>query len=130
MTNTAGIWGVGAVVSIALNLGAAMGLMAAMQPDPIADQPVPESRLNVEAHAVTRSDASEQTPQSQTAAEGAATGAKLGSGEIAQSVAQPKPAPLQKSQAQTPSPRAAPALPPCRNWPASVRHPHGHLPNR
>jgi hypothetical protein len=112
MTNTAGIWGVGAVVSIALNLGAAMGLMAAMQPNPIADQPVPESRLDVEAHAVTRSDASEQTPQSQTAAEGAATGAKLGNREIAQSVAQPKPALLQKSQAQTPSPRAAPALPP------------------
>ncbi|MFC6590491.1 hypothetical protein ACFQDZ_27575 [Sulfitobacter pacificus] len=74
MRSSAGIWVLGGTASLALNLGVAAALMAAMQPQPIADQPVPESRLNVEAQAVTRSEATAQEPQSQTATEGAAKG--------------------------------------------------------
>lgn len=107
MRSSAGIWVLGGTASLALNLGVAAALMAAMQPQPIADQPVPESRLNVEAQAVRRSEATAQEPQSQTATEGAAKGVKLDNGTVAQSQAKAQAAPSTSLHAQ--EPQTAPA---------------------
>ncbi len=78
--------------------------MAALQPQPVPDQPTPESRLNVEAQEVTRSQAAEQVPDSAQAAEEEASGAKLGVGAITQSVAKPVAAPSAQAKVQAPQP--------------------------
>lgn len=111
MKNTLGIWFWGGAVSGAVNLGAAAGLMAAMQPQPVPDQTVPESRLNVEAQEVTRSNAREQAPKTQSADETTSGGAKLDGEAIAQSIAKPRVAPSQKAQTKELPATAATVLP-------------------
>ncbi|WP_160170256.1 DUF4384 domain-containing protein [Sulfitobacter noctilucicola] len=75
--------------------------MAALQPQPVSDQPTPESRLNVEAQEVARTDATQQTPASDEAARQDGDVANLGSGEIAQSRAEPLDAPSDQARAQS-----------------------------
>ncbi|MGC1506390.1 MAG: DUF4384 domain-containing protein [Sulfitobacter sp.] len=112
MRKPAGIWLSAGTISVALNLGIVAGLMAAMQPQPVPDQTVPESRLNVEAQKVARSDAREQAPESQSADETATDGAKLDGGAITQSVAKPRPPSSKKAPVQNPPNAVATILPP------------------
>ncbi len=83
----AGIWAAGIAASLVVHLGAGAGLMAALQPRPVVDQPTPETRLNIEAQDVARSNAAERTPTSQETQSATAKGSRLPSGTIAQSVA-------------------------------------------
>lgn len=130
MRSGIGIWALGLVVSALLHLGAAVGLMAALQPEPLADQPVPESRLNVEAQQVERSQASEQKPASEQATSETTTGTALGLGAIAQSVAPPLAAPsetarpkdanalAERTRPQAPKATIAPVAEPAAQKPA------------
>ncbi|MCX7561217.1 DUF4384 domain-containing protein [Sulfitobacter sp. F26204] len=96
----AGIWMLGIFVSILLHLGAAAGLRAALQPDPVTDQPIPQSRLNVAAQEMRRSDAAEQAPQSEEVLEKASSGAKLGGDAIASTRASPVATPSDRAEEQ------------------------------
>ena len=107
MKGNAGIWILGFATSALVNLGAAAGLMAALHPQPVADQPVPESRLNVEAQEVIRSDATQQLPQTDSLPEAASKGAKLSNGAIKQSVAQGLVAPQERAKVMAPTPEIA-----------------------
>ena len=89
----AATWVLGIGASVLIHLGAGAGLMAALQPEPVTDQPTPQSRLNVEAQQVERSEAAAQTPDSDAAEESVAAGQALGVGAIAQSAAVPLSAP-------------------------------------
>ncbi|MEW9921710.1 DUF4384 domain-containing protein [Marimonas sp. MJW-29] len=118
-----GIWVLGLVASVLLHLGAGAGLMAALQPQPVADQPVPESRLNVEAQQVERSEASERATESERTETEETKGASLGGSAIAQSVAAPLATPFETAPARTTPAEAAPvqdtpALPVERSDPA------------
>ena len=100
MRNGAVTWALGLALSVVLHLGAGVGLLAALQPEPIRDQPMPESRLSVQAQDVTRSDAAEQAAPSEAAPAEAATGTSLGAGAIAQSTARPLAPRVQRPAAQ------------------------------
>ena len=95
MKTGAGTWGLGIAASVLVHLGAGAGLMAALQPDPVVDQPTPQSQLNVEAQQVERSEAAAQAPDTEAATENAAEGQSLGVGAIAQSAAVPLSTPAQ-----------------------------------
>lgn len=104
-----GIWVLGLGASILVNLGATVGLLAALNPQEVPDQPIKESRLNVTAQQVTRSEALAKTPSSEAAQEQGETATLLGSGVIAQSTARPMAptaepvakAPIQSAPAQS-----------------------------
>ena len=102
----AGAWALGLAASVAVHLGAGAALMAALQPEPVADQPPPQSRLNVEALEVERSEAAAQRPPAETADSTEPEGTALGVGAIAQSVAVPVAAPAQAIAPLAPQARA------------------------
>ncbi|WP_386334916.1 DUF4384 domain-containing protein [Sulfitobacter sediminilitoris] len=90
------------IASALVHVAAAAGLMAALQPEPIKNQPTPSSRLNVEAQQVTRSEAAEQAPPAEKPSEEATKGAALGVGAIVQSVAEAISAPTVAAEIQDP----------------------------
>lgn len=109
MRSGPGIWTLALATSALVHLGAGAGLMAALQPQPVPDQPTPESRLNVEAQEVTRSQAAEQVPDRSQASEEDANGSKLGVGAIVQSKAEPQTAPVTQTKITDPQPIPAEA---------------------
>ncbi|MFK7837118.1 MAG: DUF4384 domain-containing protein [Sulfitobacter sp.] len=102
MRSGIGIWTLGLTASAVLHIGAGAGLLAALQPEPIADQPVPESRLQVDAQEVTRSAAKEQAAQSENAEVEEPKGTALDAGAVAQSKAAPLPPNVPPTQATDP----------------------------
>ena len=84
---SAGLWALGLGVSVLVHLGAAAGLMAALRPDTVPDQPMPASRLNVDSQQVTREAAEERPPEADAAVAGETTGAALGLGAITETAA-------------------------------------------
>ena len=105
-------WSIGIAVSVLVHVGAGAGLLAALQPAPVEDQPAPESRLNVEAHQVERSTATERTPASDPASARETEGTALGVGAIPQSAASAVAPPVDNATAQDAATLAdvAPAL--------------------
>ncbi|MEP5729445.1 MAG: DUF4384 domain-containing protein [Sulfitobacter sp.] len=112
MSGRAGIWAAALTASTLVHIGAAVGLLAALQPEPIADQPVPESQLNVQAHKVTRSDAAEQETTSDAVDADAPQGTALGAGAVAQSEATARALPSETPQVSDPTPDAVTASTP------------------
>ncbi|KIN70285.1 Serine/Threonine protein kinase [Sulfitobacter noctilucae] len=102
MKNPAGIWALGLVVSMLVHLGAAVGLRAALQPEEVQDQQMPESRLSVQAQDVTRSSAAEKAPVSEATKPQEADGASLNAGAIAQSSAASVAPQVQSAAVQDP----------------------------
>lgn len=111
MRNSAAIWVLGGAASVVLNLGAAAGLLAAMQPQPVVDQPAAASRLNVTAQEVTRSDARQRSPDSKEAQETTTDATRLNGGAIAHSMASPEATPSKPVQTQVPQPTAVARVP-------------------
>jgi hypothetical protein len=107
-------WGAGLALSLAAHAGAGVALMAALQPEPVREQPNPGSELEVEAYALKRDTARETEPEMQTAARAAPGETALDPGAIAQSraeaVALPDAALLTASRAR-PDALAAAAAP-------------------
>lgn len=100
------IWGIGLVSSVLLHVGGAIALVWSVQPDPVAEQPVPETRMQLSAHQVQQSQAIEARPEPEAAQAQDATGAQLGQSAIAQSSATAAPLPQQAVVAAEPAPQA------------------------
>ena len=96
-------WGLGIGVSAVAHLGFGAALMAALQPQEIADQPRAKSTLQVTPEVVKRSEATQQDPDSAQADGGDTSGAALGAGAVETAAAIPQ---------QIPQSQAAPAPPP------------------
>jgi hypothetical protein len=85
MNKRIGIWATCAAISALAHGGALLALTLATTPDPIEDQPSPQSRLNIESQEVNRVTATETDPPSEHAPEGAADTTQIGQGTIRQS---------------------------------------------
>lgn len=100
------IWGVGLIGSLALHLGAAVFLIWTVEPEPVVEQPVPETRMQLSAHQVKQSQAVEARPDTDTARAADATGARLDQGLIPQSTAVASELPQQVLATSQPSSNA------------------------
>lgn len=78
-------WGVGAAASVGVHLGAAALLALTLQPRDVAQQPVPETALDLAAYAVDRTEARPTPPPSDPAAEQATGGASVAADDIPRS---------------------------------------------
>ncbi|WP_171132982.1 DUF4384 domain-containing protein [Ruegeria sp. HKCCA6707] len=110
MTGGPLIWGAGLVGSVALHVAGALLLLGTIDPDPVLDQPVPETRMQLSAHQVKQSQAVEAQLQSDAARAKTASGARLDQGVIRQSSAAAAPLPQQSLAASPPQTNARPPL--------------------
>lgn len=95
-----GLWLFGLIASVGIHIAGGAVLWVALIPDPIEDQPTPESQLRVESQQVERRDAAEAMPDADHAAQADDTGSRLSEGTIARSdavVAQPQSAPADQA---------------------------------
>lgn len=81
------IWTAAALCSVAIHVGVGVVLLWSTEPDPVVKQPVPETRMQLSAHQVTQSTASEARPDAKTVSEEDPTSARLDQGAIPQSTA-------------------------------------------
>ena len=84
-----GLWILGLLVSAGAHVVAGLVLWNALQPEPIDEQPTPESELQVESQQIERRDAQTSTPDADPAAEGDSDGAQLAEGPLPRTSATP-----------------------------------------
>jgi len=102
MMGARALWLAGGVASL-LAHGLMLGVFAlATRPEPFDPQPMPESRLDIAAYEVDRTDAVPQAATGEAAAEGDATGARTSQAAI----------PVSRAAPATPQAETAPATPP------------------
>ncbi|MEX0339958.1 MAG: DUF4384 domain-containing protein [Arenibacterium sp.] len=101
-------WGAGLIVSLVAHLGAGTALLAALQPEPVNEQPSPSSELEVEAYSLQRDKAQQSQPESEAAPEADAGETAVDPGAIPRSRAEAR-APETTNVTATPPP--APVLP-------------------
>ncbi|SEK03472.1 protein of unknown function [Cribrihabitans marinus] len=124
MSRGAALWAAGLAGSVLLHGAGAAVLWRAVQPDPVAEQPVPDTRMRLSAYRVTRTEAAEAAPQADPAAQTEATGARLGPGEIPRSRAEPAALTAVNLPPQTAPTATAPTLDaPGEALPAAVPDP-------
>jgi Domain of unknown function (DUF4384) len=82
MKSRAATWVLGLLGSIIAHLAILAVLAVAIQPDPVTEQPMPPSELEVQAYQLDRTKAVEQAPQNQQAKADTPQGAALDPGEI------------------------------------------------
>lgn len=82
-------WVIGLVASAVVHAGSALALIWIVRPDPVAEQPKPETSMEIQAHQVESSRAAEQVPEIESAASGETGGTSLGQGSVAQVRARP-----------------------------------------
>lgn len=78
-------WALGLAGSFAAHGAILALLLVTIQPDPIKDQPMPSSELEVQAYQLDRTEASEQKPESQPTEANTPDGTALDAGAIPQS---------------------------------------------
>ncbi len=91
--NRVGIWALGLIGSVVAHVGLLALLIFAIQPNPVTDQPLPTSELEVQAYQLDRTEAQEQQPESEQTDTNTPDGQALDAGAIPRSearVAQPK----------------------------------------
>ncbi|NIZ62575.1 hypothetical protein DL239_16510 [Sedimentitalea sp. CY04] len=119
MTRSPAIWLGGLSGSALAHLGFAAVLMWSMRPDPVDQQPSPQSELQLQAYRVPRTEAIPQAPKSDPASQSETRGEGVAAGAVPQSTAQSlTPDADQLAQAQPDStalsanvPRTQPAKP-------------------
>ncbi|AHD03804.1 DUF4384 domain-containing protein [Leisingera methylohalidivorans] len=79
------IWALGLAGSALVHAAGAGALLISLAPDPVPQQPAPESSLNLEAHRIPRSEARPQAAESEQAPESAAQSQGLSAGAVPQS---------------------------------------------
>lgn len=89
MSNRAGIWVASLAGSVLAHAGLLAGLAVALRPDPIVEQSMPKSELEVQAYQLDRTQAQEQRPDSAPTAPQNADGTSVAAGAIPQSSAAP-----------------------------------------
>lgn len=85
MKSRASTWGFGFLGSIIAHITILAVLLIAIKPDPVTEQPMPTSELEVQAYQLDRTKAVEQAPQSQQAKADTPEGAALDAGAIPES---------------------------------------------
>ncbi len=86
--NVALRWSVGLAASLGLHVAAGFALLASLTPKEVQDQPMPETRMEMVAHTLDRSEARVAEPEVDPAAQSEATGAGLEGGAIPSSRAE------------------------------------------
>ncbi len=114
MTGAPVRWALALVGSLLAHAALIAGLLVALRPDPVPDQPTPETRLDIAAYTLERSEARAAIPDAPAAAEDTAAGTSLASGAIPQSRASAAEPPSTRAPATTPraqrlTPDSAPA---------------------
>lgn len=106
--NRAALWGLALVGSVVGN-GALLALVAlALNPQPVAEQPAPSTKLDVQAQEVPRETAQEQRPDAPLAREADAGGSALPSSAVPRSNARSRPlTPERSASLSAPSQRVA-----------------------
>lgn len=119
-------WALGLAASALVHAGGAAALLISLTPNPLPQQPTPESSLNLQAHRIPRSEAVPQAPQGEQAPESQAQSQGLAASSIPRSKAQAKtPAAASLAPAAAQAPAAAPAHAPSSKLasaPASAAH--------
>ena len=113
-SRNAGIWIGAGLGSVALHVGALVGLGWAVQPDAVENQPLPQSQINIQAQNVDRITAREDTASSEKLNEATPDTPAATQGVVAQSKATSVAAPSQRAaavQPATPTSTAAPLAP-------------------
>lgn len=113
------IWGSALLCSIAVHGLAGVVLLHSVDPDPVAEQPVPETQMQFSAHQVTQSTATEAQPETTAAASESPTGTQLQQGAIRQSSAIAVEVPSVELRAEDQSARAD-ALTPVQDTPTPL----------
>ncbi|WP_323775917.1 DUF4384 domain-containing protein [Leisingera sp.] len=90
MMRAPAIWALGLATSALVHAAGAGALLISLTPDPVPQQPNPESRLNLQAHRIPRSEAVAQAPEGEQAPESEAQTQGLDAGAIPQSQARPQ----------------------------------------
>lgn len=85
----AALWAAGLAISALAHAGAGAVLWAAIRPDPVADQPLPETRLDMQAVQLERTEARAAEARPESAARADAAGTALDPGAIPQNRARP-----------------------------------------
>ncbi|EDZ44844.1 TonB, C-terminal domain protein, partial [Rhodobacterales bacterium Y4I] len=111
-------WALGLAASALVHAGGAAALLISLTPDPLPQQPAPESALNLQAHRVPRSEAVPQAAKGAQAPESKSQSQGLSAGSIPQSRAQPK-AP-EADRLASAAPPAAPLAPAVTQSPAAA----------
>ncbi|QEW19739.1 hypothetical protein LA6_001929 [Marinibacterium anthonyi] len=113
-------WPAGLFASLLLNAGAVAGLAALLQPQPVPDQPRPQTQIDVAAYRLDRTEAPQATPDPDRATQDAAQGTQIGSGAIPVTPGTAVPATAQPATAEPPDLAPAdPADPPSQALPAT-----------
>lgn len=102
-----GTWASGLVGSVAAHAGMLVFLGVAINPEPVTEQPMPESQLEVQAYQLDRTEAREQPPESHKTDARTPDGAALDAGAIPQSRARPAPALAETVRPDTARPPSA-----------------------
>lgn len=82
MTQQVVNWALAGTVSITAHVGAAFGLMLIVDPEPVPNQPTPETELQLSAYQVQRSEAEATDPNAEAIISGDATGRAVGQNAI------------------------------------------------
>ncbi|CUH98450.1 DUF4384 domain-containing protein [Leisingera aquaemixtae] len=107
---TPAIWVLGLAASALVHAGGAAALLISLSPDPLPQQPAPESALNLQAHRIPRSEAVPQAAKGKQAPESQAQSQGLSAGSIPLSKAHSKaPAASRLASAAPPATSLAPA---------------------
>ncbi|MFT7595635.1 MAG: hypothetical protein ACI8R4_002965 [Paracoccaceae bacterium] len=104
-----GIWAAGLVGSVVAHGGVFALLMVAIRPEPVTEQPMPTSEMEVQAYQMDRTEAQQQLPESQKANQGETSGSALAAGAIPQSRATAAQPAAQRLRADTQSAVPVPA---------------------
>ncbi len=103
MTGAPVRWALALAGSLLAHAALIAGLLVALRPDPVPDQPSPESKLDVAAYTLERSEARVAQPDAPAVTEDTAAGTSLASGAIPQSRA------IAAEPPSTPAPATAPS---------------------
>lgn len=96
-------WTAGLAVSALIHAAGFGGLLLAVRPDEVEDQPVPPSELDVQAYQLDRTSAREAEPEAEAASESDAQGAPVDAGAIPQSRARLATAQAESMSAKRPT---------------------------
>ena len=115
------IWAAGLAGSVVAHGGVLMLLLIAVRPEPVTEQPMPPSEMEVKAYQLDRTEAQRKQPQSQKADQSETSGSALAPGAIPQSSATPAQPAAQRLRPDTNSAVSVPASVPDSPAMAAVR---------
>lgn len=111
MTAPALRWAFGLAISLAAHGAAGFGFYWALRPDPVTDQPVPATRMEMQTYRIDRAQARETEPDAEATPARDAQGAQVSQGAITRSRAWETAPPAMKAAISRPAGQAVAASP-------------------